>query len=147
MHAKALVTFTSLCALAGIGCSGLAVRYEAREPIQTRPGPAGIAVYDVECDEVIMSSANCRVRGVPLQVRVLGLFFVPPKAYRRWDRFHEAVQALAQENGCPAVAIRVSPPMSRGDEPVGALCIDPQGPGAAVMGAPPQMVGAPPPGH
>lgn len=148
MRAKVLVAVSPLLALAAAGCTTLPVRYEVREPIQTRPGPSGIAVYDVDCDEVITSSQSCRVHGVPLQVRVLGLFYVPPQAYRRWSRYHERVQEIAQQNGCPALAIRMSPPASRVEEPIGALCIDP-GPAAGVVAvAPPGMMVLPaPPGH
>ena len=107
--------------------------------------PAGPAkdfkAFDLECQDTFAAtggqtalgnaaghySISCTHQGQPMpRWTELGVFHAAPMARNHWDQYRSEVIAKAQAQGCPAVAVRTSPPtQNQQGEAIGAFCIQP----------------------
>jgi hypothetical protein len=75
---------------------------------------AQVGTYTVACTE----------DGKPMSGKVIGLFRAAPLAAGKWDQYRTKVTAKARKQGCPAVAVRKSPPTKNEEgEAIGAFCV------------------------
>lgn len=126
----------SLCSACGIGI----ILFDPSDG-----GPSGKAnpsaqAFDIECKDTFEDSGgstalgsragsysvSCTYQGKALPWKTLGVFHAAPAAAGSWDKYRAAVLKKARAKGCPAVAIRTTPPTENQEgEATGAFCVDP----------------------
>lgn len=104
-------------------CGGYSVPYEGARG--AKRAKTDVPVYEVQCQPQVNSPADCTYQGGPMGFKVTGLFRVPPKALANWGRYRVRVIETAAGYGCPAIALRATPPAASDGTAVGAFCIDP----------------------
>lgn len=125
--ARGLALITGALALTSACGGGYTVNYDGARA--AKRAKSDITFYEIDCREPTLQPQDCTYNGAAMPWQALGVFRAPKKSFSDWGKYRGRVADTAANNGCPAVAIRRSPPF-QGDA-IGAFCVNPATAGAA----------------